>query len=370
MKHPLKIMKHEFLEQRLTRLKNFLQEKNLDAVLISKKENIRYFSNFSGDDSFLIACANGKNFLVTDFRYTEQAQSEIDETQCTLIEHTEGLQKKTKEILQNFSSVACEGASLSFDAAQKLFSKNVSSVDLNFLREQKDDSEIKNIRQAIKITDDAFAHILKFFRENIQHISDFTEQDVRAELEFFMTKHGSDRPAFETIVASGVRGSLPHGFPTQKKLALGEFVTMDFGAVYGGYCADMTRTICLGRATDEMKKIYDIVLQAQLLGTQKIKSGMSGQEIDFVVRKKISDAGYGKNFGHGLGHGVGLEIHEAPSLSPKSLCKKILENSIVTIEPGIYIQNFGGVRIEDSVLVKKNSIDILCQSPKQLIEIF
>ena len=196
-----------------------------------------------------------------------------------------------------------------------------------------------------------------------------SEYEVATELEYYMKKLGSERPAFTTIVASGVRGALPHGVATDKLINNGEFVTIDFGAVYKGYHSDITRTFCMGTANDKQREIYDIVLHAQLLGLQEITPDKSGKEVDFPVRQYIKEAGYGEFFSHGLGHGVGLEIHELPRLSPLSPTKALKENMIVTDEPGIYVPDFGGVRIEDTVLVTANGCQALTQSDKRLIEI-
>ena len=184
-----------------------------------------------------------------------------------------------------------------------------------------------------------------------------------------MRKFGAQKPAFDTIVASGMRGILPHGIATEKIIKVGEFVTMDFGAIYQNYNSDMTRTIFIGRADEKQRKIYNSVLSAQYSGLKNIKEGISGKEADKSVRDLLEKDGFEKFFSHGLGHGVGLEIHEEPRLSKLSTCEKLLENMIVTDEPGVYIPNFGGIRIEDTVLVTKNFAKSLTKSPKHLIEI-
>ena len=185
-----------------------------------------------------------------------------------------------------------------------------------------------------------------------------------------MRRAGSERPAFTTIVASGQRGSLPHGFATEKLIVAGEFVTMDFGAVYKGYHSDITRTVCIGKADAKQREIYDIVLQAQQLGVREIQTGRSGKAIDASVRRFLFDAGYARYFGHGLGHSVGLEIHEEPRLSPSSTCEALEKNMVITVEPGVYIPGWGGIRIEDTVLVTSSGGVSLTQSNKQFVEIF
>ena len=183
-----------------------------------------------------------------------------------------------------------------------------------------------------------------------------------------MGKLGAEKPAFDTIMASGKRGALPHGRASQKIIETGDFVTMDFGAVYQGYHSDITRTICMGVATVRQREIYDIVLTAQLAGVQAIRPGKTGKDIDAIARKMIEDAGFGEFFGHGLGHSLGLNIHEEPRLSPATHTL-LMENMVVTVEPGIYLPDWGGVRIEDTVLVNADGCQILTASSKQLIEI-
>ncbi|RGQ84613.1 aminopeptidase P family protein [Megamonas rupellensis] len=353
---------------RIEKLRKVLQANYCDAMLISKEENLHYFSGFTGDDTFLVITLDNC-FLITDSRYTKQAS---EQTSFTIIEQKTGLLSKTVELIKklNINSLAFEGNALIFNQYNYL-AKNLidievdfsTSLDLTELRIIKDENEIELIKKAINISDEAYSHILKFVKAGM------SEQEVATELEYFMRKLGSERPAFTTIVASGVRGALPHGVATDKLINNGEFVTIDFGAVYKGYHSDITRTFCVGKASDRQKEIYDIVLQAQLLGLKEIAPNKSGREVDFPVREYIKNAGYGDFFGHGLGHGVGLEIHELPRLSPLSSTDKLKENMIVTNEPGIYVPDFGGVRIEDTVLVTANGCQALTQSDKRLVEI-
>ena len=184
-----------------------------------------------------------------------------------------------------------------------------------------------------------------------------------------MRRLGSERPAFTTIVASGERGSLPHGIATEKLIVSGEFVTMDFGAMYEGYHSDMTRTVCVGHASDAQRKLYGTVLDAQEFGVSLVKPGASGKDVDGLVRQRLADAGYGEYFGHGLGHSLGLEIHEEPRLSKKSDCEHLLPGMLVTVEPGVYLPGKGGIRIEDTVLVTETDGVPLTQSGKELMEL-
>ena len=350
--------------ERLANLYEKISAEEVDALLITKVPNVSYFSGFRGDSSALLV---GKNFrkLITDGRYTQQAKRETKNFQ--IVEHTEGLYKKLVEELKGCKVVGVEGRVMTVAErdylVEELKGVEFKSVELDNLRQIKDAAEIACIKKACEIADRAFEKILDFIKPNVREV------EVAAELEYFMRKFGSERAAFDTIVASGWRGSLPHGIATDKKICAGELVTIDFGAVYNGYCSDITRTVAVGKISSEQKKIYNAVLSAQVYGLEVITSGKGGKDIDAAVRKVFEDAGYGKNFVHGLGHGVGLEIHEEPRLSKHSKIESLLPNMIVTDEPGLYFENFCGVRIEDTVLVTRGSAEPLTHSPKNLIEL-
>jgi len=351
------------------RLKNLLEKisaEEVDAVLISKTANLFYFSGFRGDSAVLLI---GKNFckLITDARYTEQASQQTKNFE--IVKHTEGLFKKIEEEIKNcgIKKLGFEGKVLTFaeysHLKENLPTVELKSVVLDELRQVKDSAEIELIKTACEIGDRAFAEILNFIKAGR------TEIEVAAELEYFMKKFGGEKTSFDTIVASGVRGSLPHGVASDKKISAGEFVTMDFGTIYGGYCSDMTRTIFVGKASENQTKLYNAVLDAQNYGLEVIKVGKGGKEIDAAVRTKLEQAGLGDYFTHSLGHSLGIEIHEEPRLSKLSTCESLQENMLVTDEPGIYIENVGGIRIEDTVLVTKNGAVTLTRSPKNLIEL-
>lgn len=352
-----------------SRLKNLAKKilaEEVDAVLINKTANLFYFSGFRGDSAVLFI---GKNFckLITDGRYTEQASQQTKNFE--IIKHTEGLFKKIEEEVKNsgIKKLGFEGKVLTFaeynHLKENLPNVELKSVELDELRQIKDAAEIELIKTACEIGDKAFAEILNFIK------SGRTELEVANELEYFMKKFGAEKISFDTIVASGVRGSLPHGIASSKKISAGEFVTMDFGAIFGGYCSDMTRTIFVGKASEQQTKLYNAVLDAQLYGLEVIKVGKGGKEIDAAVRAKLEQAGLGEYFTHSLGHSLGIEVHEEPRLSKLSKCESLQENMLVTDEPGIYIQNVGGIRIEDTVLVTKSGVKPLTRSPKNLIEI-
>ena len=350
---------------RLANLYEKISCEEVDALLVTKIANVTYFSGFRGDSSALLVGKVRK--LITDGRYIEQAKREVKNFQ--IVEQTEGLHKKIVEELKalNCKKVGVEGSVMTVAErdyiAKEIPNVELKPVELDTLRQVKDAAEIFCIKRACEIADRAFEKILDFIKPEISEI------EVAAELEYFMRKFGSERAAFATIVASGWRGSLPHGIATDKKICAGELVTIDFGAVFNGYCSDITRTICVGKASAEQKKIYNAVHSAQAYGLEVIAAGKSGKDIDAEVRKNLEDAGFGKNFVHGLGHGVGLEIHEEPRLSKRSKTENILPNMIVTDEPGIYFENFGGVRIEDTVLVTTGKAQPLTRSPKNLIEL-
>lgn len=351
---------------RLARLYDKLAAEEVDALLITKLAHVTYFSGFRGDSTALLI---GKDIrkLITDGRYTEQAVREAKN--FTLVEQTEGLYKKIVDELKisHCRKIGVEGNVMTVAErdylAKELDGFEFKSVALDTLRQVKDAAEIECIRRACQIADDAFAKILPVIKPGVREV------DIAAELEYFMRRLGSERAAFTTIVASGWRGSLPHGTASDKKICAGELVTFDFGATFKGYCSDITRTICVGKASAEQRKIYDAVKAAQAYGLEVITAGKSGKDIDAAVRDKLTASGYGDYFVHGLGHGVGLEIHEEPRLSKLSKSENLLPNMIVTDEPGVYIENFGGVRIEDTVLVTSGAAQPLTRSPKILIEL-
>ena len=354
------------ISYRLAALRAFLDEKKVNAVIITKPSNLRYFSGFTGDSTFLIITRK-KNILITDGRYIEQAKLEAPKFE--LIEQKEGLLKRVSEVLIEIGilSIGFEGNYLTVNELDKLKELapklKLTSITIDEIRQVKDETEIAKIEIACDIADKAFAEIVKFIRPGMR------EFEIAAELEHIMRRLGSQKAAFDTIVASGVRSALPHGIATDKIIRRGEFVTMDFGAIYKGYNSDITRTVFVGRADDKQRNLYNAVLNAQLLGLNTIKPNISGKETDAVVRSYLEQVGFAQYFTHGLGHGVGLEIHEEPRLSKLSTCEALKAGMIVTDEPGVYIANYGGVRIEDTVLVTDSGARALTKSDKRLIEI-
>ena len=353
------------IQERLAALRGLMKDNQIDAVVINKEVNLYYFSGFRGDDTILLV-SSAKALLVTDSRYMEQAAQQAPLFE--IVEQKHGLLSKTAECIRKagWKRVGFEGNALLYDDYAELCQSLEglsfeTSVQLDALRQIKDEEELNCIRKAVAISDQAFEDIVRFIQPGM------TEIAVAARLESVMRSLGSEEPSFTTIVASGVRGSLPHGVATEKLIVAGEFVTMDYGAVYKGYHSDITRTVCVGHADPKQHELYDAVLKAQLLGIEKVQPGASGREVDRAVRDCLARDGY--SFGHGLGHSLGLEIHEEPRLSPSSTCESLPVNTLITVEPGVYLAGWGGLRIEDTVLVTASGGVPLTNSSKQLIEI-
>ena len=354
----------------LEKLKSILGGANPDAVIVSSEVNQRYISGFPFTDGYLLV-TKGDCYLVTDFRYTEAAEAEADKGLKVIAPDGGRLRFISEKLAENeCKSVALEEATLSYSDYKRI-SETVADTEIvdgaskiiDKLRETKDEEELRYTAEAQDIADAAFTHILKFITPNV------TEREVALELEFFMRRAGAESVSFETIAVSGSASSMPHGVPRNVKLEQG-FLTMDYGAKVKGYCSDMTRTVVIGKADNDMKKLYNTVLKAQLAALDAIREGANQRGIDTIARDIIYGAGYEGRFGHGLGHGVGLYIHEAPRLSqvaPAGDCLKA--GQIVTVEPGIYIPGKYGCRIEDMVCVTTDGCRNFTHSPKELIEL-
>ena len=344
------------------RIKRVFACSSKTAYLITSPENLYYFSGFTGGEGALFISPD-KKLLFTDSRYTVQAKLEAPDFKIFDVAEKPlmGFLKDQKEPI-GFEDGFC---TFSEFLRMKQQAPEVTLVpateEINKIRMIKTDAEIALIEKAAEIADSAFSYILPRIAVGK------TEKEIALDLEFFMRKNGAEGLSFETISASGVRSAMPHGTATDKVLETGDFLTLDFGCKYKGYCSDMTRTVVLGKASEKQKEIYETVLSAQLAAMEKICAGAKTKEIDAIARNIINEK-YQGCFGHGLGHSLGLEVHEKPSLSPKS--EDILEeNMLMTVEPGIYIDGFGGVRIEDLVVVTKDGYKNLVHSPKELIEL-
>lgn len=349
--------------KRLAALRSFLAEQDVAAVIVAKPENRRYFSGFTGSAGVLLVSRQAAK-LVTDFRYVEQAARQAPD--FAVVRHgTDLYETLAAEIAAvGQGKVGFESDFATWDAYRRLaeFAGDLAPLHLDKLRMVKDDGELAALRRAVRIADDAFSHILSYLRPGT------SEQEVALELEYFMRRQGAEKIAFDLIVASGTRSALPHGRASAKAIAAGDFVTMDFGAVYEGYHSDITRTVVVGKASPRQREIYEVVRAAQAAGVAAVAAGRLGREVDAVARKLIADAGYDEYFGHGLGHGVGLVIHEEPRLSPTGDVT-LAAGMTVTVEPGIYIPDWGGVRIEDTVVVTAAGAEVLTASGKELIEL-
>jgi Xaa-Pro aminopeptidase len=347
-----------------TKLNELLNE--YDGIILNSPHNMRYFSGFSGGEG-AVWISKRQRIVFTDSRYTEQAQGEAKDFE---VRETNDYFTSLCDVLKTEKpeGVAFEDENLTAATYLRLCDMldgvklEKASARLNRLRMVKTESELEKMAKAESIACRAFERILDFIKPGL------SEKAVASELEYYLRCEGGDGAAFQTIAISGARCSLPHGVPTEKKIEKGDFVTMDFGALVEGYCSDMTRTVVVGKASEKQKQIYSAVKKAQQAGLDFIRAGVSGKAADNAARKLIEDAGYGQYFRHSLGHGVGLLIHELPNLSPKS---EILleENMIVTCEPGIYIPDFGGVRIEDMICVKNDGNLNLTNATKELIEL-
>ena len=348
-------------EERLSNLRNVLSEKGLDAFFTSFAPNVSYFLGTSGNDCSLYITKD-KAYIITDFRYREMA---MQFTWLSYVETTVGFSVAAFLKNQTEKNIGIEGEHISL--ADYLFLSKDDSKEfvitegiVEGLREVKDSDEIEYTKKACEIACKAFDHMLGLIKPGVSEI------ELAAELEYFMKKNGAEGTSFDTILISGTKTSLPHGVPSYDVLQEGTFVLMDYGCKYKGYCSDMTRTVALGKPSQEMIDVYNIVLEAQLACCDQIKAGIRGCDAHKIASDIISNAGYGEYFGHGLGHGTGLEIHESPRYSP-SWNKPVKEHSIVSIEPGIYLPNKFGIRIEDLALVEKTGIINFVTAPKELL---
>lgn len=341
---------------------------NVNGAIITSSTNRYYLTGFKSSAGILLL-AGKKALFIVDFRYIESATSTIKGIEVVL-QKDDGFEQIREFFKSNDCYKVCiESAYMTIMNYNKFKDKlqgfdivctNEISNKISSLREIKTQDEIDKIKKAQDITDKTFDYICGYLNDRL------TEKDIALEIEYKMKSFGATGLAFDTIVASGINGALPHAVPSNKKLSKGEFVTMDFGAVFDGYCSDMTRTIAFGEVSIEQKKIYDTVLEAQILALNGISDGKTGYAIDALAREYITQNGYGEYFGHGLGHSLGLDVHENPRFSPK--CNDVMKAGMVmTVEPGIYISSKYGVRIEDLVIITKSSCEILTKSPKNLI---
>lgn len=352
------------IKNRLSVARAFLKQNDVTAILFTERNDIRYLSGFTGEDACLVLSASN-NYLLTDSRFTTQALSETEGV--TVVEYRDRF-SELGHIIRELSGcrVGFQSTKVSYSFYVRL-NEALASVELVpidtdsiGLRAVKDEDEICVMRSVARIASESFLSII----ENI--VPGARERDIALSLEFAMRRNGADDRAFEIIVASGERGALPHGIASDKYLQLGELVTIDFGAVLQGYHSDETVTVALGEPDLKQREIYQIVKDAHDMALDVVKPGIPLKDIDSVARDYICSKGYGNYFGHGLGHGVGLDVHERPTVSPRST-EIVREGMVFTIEPGIYLPGWGGIRIEDTVCVTSDGYFLLTGVGKGLL---
>lgn len=358
--------------RRVDELRRRLAESDVDAIVVSYPVNVAYLTGFEGvfdaEDAHAAVVTRDATWLYTDSRYSEAAGRAAEGTEWDLRVPRDSIYTAVCDDLRaaGVAAIALESSVpySRFRSVSERFDGRVEAVDawVEQVRRVKEADEIVRLEAAQALTDAAFDHILGVLRAGL------TEREVALELEVFMRRGGSEGVAFDPIVASGPNSALPHAKVTSRELAPGDFVKMDFGARVGGYCADMTRTVVLGTADDRQREIYDAVHAANMAGIEAVRAGLPGKDIDAAARAVIVERGFGDAFGHGLGHGVGLEVHELPSVGPRGTAE-VPAGSVVTVEPGVYLPGFGGVRIEDLVVVEATGARVLTRSPKDLIEL-
>ena len=336
------------------------------GLLLTSRCGRYYGAEFDIAEGVAIVTRQGCRYF-TDSRYIESAEKGIQGFEVLCVDASNPYHARLNAAIADFGAKELGYEENYLTMAEFLdYEKHLNAkliprnAEIAGFRAVKEEWELDLLRKAQEITDKAFTEVLTKIKVGM------TEKELAAELIYCLLKNGGEGLSFDPIVVSGPNTSLPHGVPGERRLQAGDFITMDFGVLYKGYCSDMTRTVALGYATDEMKKIYDIVLQAQLAGIAATKAGVPGQDIDAAARKVISDAGYGEYFGHGYGHSLGLEIHEAPNPNARN-ANPMPAGAVASAEPGIYLPGKFGVRIEDVTIYRDNGCEIITKSPKNLI---
>ena len=361
-------MVDEQLRARQQAVRTILEERKLDALLVTSAPNIRYLSGFSGSAGMLLLTP-ADAVLVTDFRYASQAPAEVGDSARTVIERTNIWDRLGRELTAaSIGRLGVEGVHLTLRDARRLAEQGRFTLEpvedvVEGLRASKSPEEVAAVSRAVDVAQGSLAAVLPTV-----HPGD-RELDVAARLEAALRQRGSEWHPFPTIVASGPRSALPHARSTERVIAPGDWLLLDFGAQVDGYCADLTRTILVGRKADSRQRdVYDTVRQAQARAVQNIRAGMTGREADALARDVIAGHGFGEAFGHSLGHGLGLEVHEAPRLAPTADAP-LPAGAVVTIEPGIYLPGWGGVRLEDDVHLGPDGPVCLSDQRTELVEL-
>ena len=344
--------------KRIEKLQQLIAKLNAQGIIVSRYPNIFYYSNFTSEDCILFVTKNNA-YLITDSRYTLQAKKQAKDFKVII--RNKSYQKELKKIISE-GKVLFEDSLpyLEYYEFARELQVDLSPINIDYLRNVKDENEIRVMKKAAKIATDCYKHILEFVKPGMK------ETDLENEMISFMKQKGAQKESFETIVASGKRGALPHGVASNKKLIEGEFITLDYGCIYKGYCSDITRSFMLGKADKKMIDIYNVVKTAQYKAIKAVKAGIKASEVDAIARNYIESKGYGKYFVHSTGHGLGIEVHDPISVG-KNSDLVLEEGMVITVEPGIYVPNLGGIRIEDDVLVKKEGCEVLTKATKKLI---
>lgn len=356
---------------RINKIRAALKTAKIDAFVVTYLPGIRYLTGFSGSNATLIIQPNKLTFI-TDGRYEEQIKTELFDLANLkkIVERDVWKVVKDNNLFKSAQTIGFQSVHATY-ASVETMKKELKELKLKFkpvgnivenVTMIKTPDEVANIKKAADLAAKVYDYILGFVKPGMR------ETEIAAEISYVGRKFGSEGDAFDIIVASGERGALPHGRASDKKVKKGELITLDFGCIYNGFNSDMTRTFALGKPGKFQKEIFDLVLRAEIAGIEAVKAGINIRALDAVSRKIIEDAGYGKEFNHSLGHGLGIDVHESPGLSFRAPEKDVLlENSVITIEPGIYVAGKCGVRVEDDVLVTKNGCEILTTAPKELI---
>lgn len=355
------------MKGRLQQLKSILQQHSADALWLTSLPDVRWACGFTGSNGILVVRSSGAHFI-SDGRYATQAQNEVGDARIHILGHDLVGSAAEIGLLDDCRRALFQSEDLSVAAHSHLVD-TFPHVDWigeeGFLRQlvaSKDDVEVKRIEASQQITDDVFAHLLGWLRPGL------TEKEVAAEIVYQHLRRGADRMSFDTIVASGPNSALPHARPTNRRIRSGDVLLLDFGCFLDGYASDMTRTLAVGDVDSEAYEVYEIVLEAQQRALDGARAGMAAKELDALARDVIKQYGFGEQFSHGLGHGVGLRIHEWPRVS-YSVDYDLPLNAAVTIEPGIYLPDRFGIRIEDLVVLRGDGADVLTQAPKAWVEI-
>tara|TARA_Y100000590_G_scaffold74521_1_gene82274 strand:+ start:731 stop:1804 length:1074 start_codon:yes stop_codon:yes gene_type:complete len=351
--------------KRTDAVKEAFSNQGLDGMYITNLTNVRYLTGFTGSAGSLLLL-DQENHFFTDGRYIEQSKEQVKNCKIHIVGSAHYLAIKKQKLIHGNFKIGFESDCVSialFDAISETL-PNIHLIKTSGIIEKiaavKDQLEIDSLKTAIEITDTVFSQIIPELKVGA------VEKEISAKISYLFKMNGADGDSYESIIGSGWQGALPHARPSDKQFEKGDFVVMDFGALYNGYHADMTRTVAIGEATSKHKEIYSIVLESQLAGIKHAKAGITGEELDKVCRQVIEQSGYGDKFIHSTGHGIGLEVHTYPRISSFNT-EPLLENYVITIEPGIYLAGWGGVRIEDDCWIKKNQCIPLNSSTKELL---